>query len=417
MDKILVQKSGPLSGVANVSGSKNAALPLLFSSLLAEGQHVFTNVPDLSDIRFTIKLLELLNCECEFNAGTLKINVKKLSSPKADYDIVRKMRASILCLGPLVARCGEALVSLPGGCAIGSRPIDLHLQGLKKLGATITLEKGYVLGEAKRLMGTEFTFEKVSVGATENILMAAAGAEGVTVLKNCAREPEIVNLAEYLEKMGAKIEGAGTSVITITGSDSLKPTEHAVIPDRIEAGTLLMAAGITGGEIELKKCDSSHLEAVLNKLRESGFHIEAGEHSLYLKSPKVWKAIDLETAPHPLYPTDLQAQIMTLMTQAEGVSLISENIFENRFMHVQELARLGAEISLQGSLAKVKGGSQLVGAPVMATDLRASASLVLAGLVAEGETAVGRIYHLDRGYESLEKKLSSLGAKVKRVSE
>jgi len=417
MDKIIVSKSNSLSGKVNVSGAKNAALPILFSSLLVEGEHVFHNVPNLTDIRFTINLLELLNCECDFTNNTLKVNVKKLKNPKADYDIVRKMRASILCFGPLLARCGTALVSLPGGCAIGSRPIDMHLKALKNLGAKITLEKGYVLGEANKLVGTEIVFEKVSVGATENILMAAAGAEGTTVLKNSAREPEVVNLIEYLQKMGAKITGAGTSTLTIVGTDQLKPSEHTIIPDRIEAGTLLMAAAITGGEVEINNCTPGHLDAAIEKLKESGFLMEKQEKSIYLKSPKVWKAVDVETAPHPLYPTDLQAQIMTLMTQAEGISLISENIFENRFMHVQELARLGAQITLQGSLAKVKGQCALVGAPVMATDLRASASLILAGLVAEGETSVGRIYHLDRGYESLEKKLASLGGKIKRVSE
>ena len=325
------------------------------------------------------------------------------------------MRASILCLGPMLAKYGEAVVSLPGGCAIGTRPIDLHLEGMKALGAEMTLKDGYVHAQAKKLKGNHFLFETVTVGGTENVMMAATLAEGRTVLENVAKEPEIVDLAEYLIKMGAKISGHGSSVLTIEGVEKLKPAEHEVMPDRIEAGTLLIAGAITGGQVTVDRCRPTHIDAVITKLRESGFKIDTEKNSMTIHPCSSWKAVDITTAPFPLFPTDLQAQFMALMAVAEGTSVITETVFENRFMHVQELNRLGADISPKTRVAVVRGKPNgLTGAPVMATDLRASASLVLAGLVAKGDTLVNRIYHLDRGYENLEKKLSNLGAHIER---
>ena len=421
MDKMAVQQSWNLRGEVSASGAKNSALPLLFSTLLAEGEHVFHNVPKLKDIESTAELLQELNCEFKRDGNTVRVKVKSAQSPEARYDLVRKMRASILCLGPLLARYGEAKVSLPGGCAIGTRPIDLHLEAMKALGAEVSLESGYVLAKANKLVGASFLFENATVGGTENALMAASLADGITVIENAAKEPEIVDLANYLNAMGAKISGAGTSIIRIEGVTKLKPAEHSVIPDRIEAGTLLIAGAITGGEVTVKKCVPDHLEALIQKLRESGFEIKTQNDSIYLKSTlnnkkmPALKAVDVTTTPHPGFPTDLQAQFMALMTQAEGTSVISETVFENRFMHVQELNRLGADITPKARVAVVRGKlGSMEGAPVMATDLRASASLVLAGLVARGETVVNRIYHLDRGYDGLEHKLISLGAKIQR---
>ncbi|MCX7977943.1 MAG: UDP-N-acetylglucosamine 1-carboxyvinyltransferase [Bdellovibrionaceae bacterium] len=417
MDKMIVRGGVVLKGEVSVSGAKNAALPLLFSSLLAEGEHTFTNVPDLKDIESTAVLLEALGCRFQREGKTVRVRVGKLTSREAHYDIVRKMRASILCLGPILAKYGEAIVSMPGGCAIGTRPIDLHLEGLRALGADIELKEGYVHAKCRRLRGTTILFENVTVGGTENLMMAASLAEGKTVLENAAKEPEIVNLAEYLNLMGAKITGHGTSIITIEGVDSLKPAEISVIPDRIEAGTLLIAGAITGGQVTVTNCRPADLEALVIKLRESGFHVEISSDSVTVLPTRSWQGVDITTAPYPLFPTDLQAQFMALMTQAQGTSVITETIFENRFMHVQELVRLGADITPKTRVAVVRGKpGGLMGAPVMATDLRASACLVLAGLVAKGETVVNRIYHLDRGYENLEVKLRSLGAQVHRVS-
>lgn len=415
MDKMLVTGGLSLRGTVQTSGAKNAALPILFSTLLAEGEHVFKNVPDLKDIESTAKLLESLGCETRREGDVFRVKVNKLKSIEAHYDLVRKMRASILCLGPILSKYGEAVVSMPGGCAIGTRPIDLHLEGMKALGAEITLKEGYVHAAAKRLVGGTILFETCTVGGTENVMMAATLASGKTILENAAKEPEIVDLAEYLIKMGAKISGHGTSIITIEGVDQLRPSEHTIMADRIEAGTLLIAGAITKGEVTVEKCRPQHLEALILKMREAGFKIETEKTAMTVFKASAWDAVDITTAPHPLFPTDLQAQFMALMSVANGTSVISETIFENRFMHVNELIRLGADITPKTRVAVVRGKPDgLTAAPVMATDLRASASLVLAGLVAKGETMVNRIYHLDRGYENLEAKLSSLGAKIRR---
>lgn len=415
MDKMLVTSGACLNGKVATSGAKNAALPILFATLLAEGEHVFHNVPRLKDIESTSDLLQSLGCETRWDGDVFRVKVGKLESLEAHYDLVRKMRASILCLGPILTKYGEAVVSMPGGCAIGTRPIDLHLDGMKALGAEITLKEGYVHAAAKRLQGGTILFETCTVGGTENVMMAATLAQGKTILENAAKEPEIVDLAEYLIKMGAKITGHGTSIITIEGVEKLKPAEHSIMADRIEAGTLLIAGAITKGEVTVEKCSPSHLEALILKMRESGFKIDTTATTMTVHKAQSWKAVDITTAPHPLFPTDLQAQFMALMSVANGTSVISETIFENRFMHVNELIRLGADITPKSRVAVVRGKpDSLTAAPVMATDLRASASLVLAGLVAKGETLVNRIYHLDRGYEKLESKLSALGAKIRR---
>ncbi|MBY0553192.1 UDP-N-acetylglucosamine 1-carboxyvinyltransferase [bacterium] len=416
MDKMLIKGGFQLNGQVAASGAKNSALPILFSTLLAEGEHTFDNVPVLKDIESTAELLKSLGCDSHREGHTFKVHVAKLKSFEAHYDLVRKMRASILCLGPILAKYGEAVVSLPGGCAIGTRPIDLHLDAMKTLGAEIELKDGYVLAKAKKLKGATVFFEKTTVGGTENLMMAATLAEGITTIENAAKEPEIVDLANYLNKMGAKITGHGTSVIKIEGVQKLSPARHSIMPDRIEAGTLLIAGAITSGEVEVINCQPHDLEALILKMRESGFKIETGANSVKVFPTKTWEAVDITTAPHPLFPTDLQAQFMALMTVARGTSVITETVFENRFMHVNELMRLGADITPKSQVAVVRGTpGKLTAAPVMATDLRASASLVLAGLVAKGETSVGRIYHLDRGYENLESKLSKLGAHVTRA--
>jgi len=417
MDKMLVTGGVKLNGTVHVSGAKNAALPILFSTLLAEGDHVFTNVPLLKDIESTAELLHSLGCESTRDGHTFKVKVSKLKTFEAHYDLVRKMRASILCLGPMLAKYGEATVSLPGGCAIGTRPIDLHLDAMKLLGAEIELRDGYVFAKCKKLKGATVLFEKTTVGGTENLLMAATLAEGMTLIENAAKEPEIVDLANYLISMGAKITGHGTSVIKIEGVNKLTPSKpHAIMPDRIEAGTLLIAGAMTHGDVTVKNCNPHDLEALINKMREAGFKIDTTVDSMRVYPLEKWEAVDITTAPHPLFPTDLQAQFMALMTVAEGTSVITETVFENRFMHVNELMRLGADVTPKTQVAVVRGKPNgLSAAPVMATDLRASASLVLAGLVAKGDTLVNRIYHLDRGYENLEGKLTSLGAKIKRV--
>lgn len=417
MDKMVVVGGNQLNGQVSTSGAKNAALPILFSTLLAEGRHTFHNVPLLKDIQSTCELLEHLGCEIEKNGNSLIIDVPKIEVTEAPYDLVRKMRASILCLGPLLAKNKEAIVSLPGGCAIGTRPINLHLDAMQVLGAQIQVEKGSVHAKvASCLKGDRILFENATVGGTENTMMAACLAEGITVIENAAKEPEVLDLANYLIKMGAKISGAGTSIVTIEGVNRLTPSEHSIIPDRIEAGTLLIAGAITGGEVTVTDCLVDDLEPLLIKMHESGFNFDRGSNSVTVKKSKGCHGVDISTAPHPGFPTDLQAQFMALMTQAEGTSVITESIFENRFMHVQELVRLRADITPKTRVAVVRGRPfQLEGAPVMATDLRASACLVLAGLVAKGETTVSRIYHLDRGYEKLEDKLTGLGAVVKRI--
>lgn len=417
MDKMLVTGGASLNGSVSVSGAKNAALPILFSTLLAEGEHTFDNVPLLKDIESTAELLQSLGCESKRDGHTFRVNVTQLKTFEAHYDLVRKMRASILCLGPILAKYGEAVVSLPGGCAIGTRPIDLHLDAMKALGAEIELKDGYVLAKCKKLKGATVLFEKTTVGGTENLMMAATLADGVTIIENAAKEPEIVDLGNYLNKMGAKITGHGTSVMRIEGVAKLTPARHAIMPDRIEAGTLMIAGAITKGNVLVEKCNPHDLEALINKMKESGFKVETTKDSVRVLPQDKWEAVDITTAPHPLFATDLQAQFMALMTVAQGTSVITETVFENRFMHVNELMRLGADITPKTQVAVVRGRpGGLSGAPVMATDLRASASLVLAGLVASGETLVGRIYHLDRGYENLEGKLSALGAKIKRVN-
>jgi UDP-N-acetylglucosamine 1-carboxyvinyltransferase len=405
-----------LNGVTQASGAKNSALPLLFATLLADGEHVLHNVPNLVDTMSAAQLLQSLGFETTYQDHTMRVFGKPIATMEASYDIVRKMRASILVLGPILAKYGEAKVSLPGGCAIGTRPIDMHLDGMRAMGAEITVESGYVLAKAQRLKGAKILFDAPTVGGTENVMMAATLADGETVIENAAKEPEIVDLANYLNKMGAKVEGAGTSIIRISGRDKLKPAEHTVVPDRIEAGTLMIAGAITGGEVTVTKCAPTDLDPLISKMRESGFKITTSGDSVTVHRCKNWQGVDITTAPHPAFPTDLQAQFMALMVQADGTSVITETVFENRFMHVQELVRLNADITPKTRVAVVRGRpNQLTGAPVMATDLRASACLVLAGLIAEGETVVNRIYHLDRGYENMEGKLTKLGAKVERV--
>lgn len=417
MDKIIVKGGKKLNGSVEASGSKNSALPLLFATLLCDGKHVFHNVPFLKDIESTSDLLGSLGAKTYREDKAFVVDVQAAKDFKADYNLVRKMRASILCLGPLLARYGEAVVSLPGGCAIGTRPIDKHLDAMKEMGAELDIKQGYVFAKAERLTGANIVFDGVTVGGTENVLMAAVLAEGVTTIENAAKEPEIKDLADYLIKMGAQIEGAGTSIIKVTGVKELKPAKHKVISDRIEVGTLLLAGAITGGETTVTNCNPGHIEALTQKLKESGFEVTSTEDSITLHKATNWKGLDITTAPYPGFATDLQAQFMAVMTQAEGSSVITENIFENRFMHVQELNRLSANITPRTHVAIVRGEKGgLIGAPVMATDLRASASLILAGLVAKGTTEVSRVYHLDRGYENLEKKLAKLGADIHRVN-
>jgi UDP-N-acetylglucosamine 1-carboxyvinyltransferase len=419
MDKIIVKGGRALHGEVAASGAKNAALPILASALLADGKSVYRNVPDLVDVSTMLKVLRTMGCGAERLTGRKKdvceVSVEGPLTPEAPYELVKTMRASVLVLGPLVARYGRARVSMPGGCAIGARPIDQHLKGLKALGADITLAEGYVEARAKQLRGATVNFDLITVTGTENVMMAAALAKGRTVLENCAREPEVEELARVLNKMGARIEGAGTSVITIDGVESLRPVEHSILPDRIEAGTLMVAAAITGGEVLVRHAVPEHLEAVVLKLREAGCSITSEDGGLRVKGPRVIHAVDVKTSEHPGFPTDMQAQLMGLMSVAHGTSVISESIFENRFMHVPELHRMGADITIQGHTAVVKGVKKLSGAPVMATDLRASASLILAALRAEGKTEVHRVYHLDRGYERLERKLRRLGADIRRA--
>ncbi len=414
MDKIIVEGGRALKGEVHISGAKNAALPILISSLLTDGINTYSNVPQLQDIHSTALLLENLGARVETQADTIRIDAGGPIQYEAEYDLVRKMRASVLVLGPLVARLGKARVSLPGGCAIGARPINLHLKGLAALGASIELKHGYVEASAGHLKGADIYFDVVTVTGTENLMMAATLAEGTTVLRNTACEPEIVALADTLIKMGADIQGAGTSVITIKGVSSLKPVEATIIPDRIEAGTFLMAAALTRGSIVILNSEPDHLGALIDKLRLTGTEIELDGKTIHVSNKAEIKSVDIKTQPYPGFPTDMQAQFMVLMSIANGTSMISETIFENRFIHVSELRRMGADIQVSGNTAIVKGAPHLSAAQVMATDLRASASLILAGLVAEGTTEVSRVYHLDRGYESLEKKFAALGAAIFR---
>lgn len=414
MDKIVIEGGRPLNGSVQISGAKNAALPLLAATLLTGGAHRLRNIPLLRDIRTAKTLLYHLGATFE-EGDPLCIHTDNLDGFEAPYDLVKTMRASVLVLGPLVARFKRARVSLPGGCAIGARPINLHLSGLQRLGVKIELQHGYVEASADRLVGNHIYFDIPTVTGTANLLMAAVLAEGQTVLENAAREPEVIELAKCLTNMGASIQGVGTSVITIEGVSQLQPMDHTIMPDRIEAATYLTAAGITRGQITVTPCIAEHLEAVIHKLEQAGVHFNIGEDSVQAIGGEVIRNVDIKTNPYPGFPTDMQAQIMAMMCLADGESIITEKIFENRFMHVSELKRMGADISVEGNTAIVRGRSKLQGAPVMATDLRASASLVLAGLAAKGITELSRVYHLDRGYTRLEEKLSGIGAKIERV--
>src|SRR4051794_8779611 len=414
MDKIVIKGGERLRGEVRVSGAKNAALPILCSSLLATGRSMYRNVPALGDVNTMKKLLAQLGAEVE-GKGVTSVDTSKITNFEAPYELVKTMRASALVLGPLVGRYGEARVSLPGGCAIGARPIDQHLKGLAMMGARIELEHGTVTAKAKRLRGATIVMDLVTVTGTENLMMAAVLAKGRTTLENCACEPEVEELARVLNKMGARISGAGTSLITIEGVDELQPVDHSIIPDRIEAGTLLVAAAITRGDVLVRDCLPEHLDAVLAKLRASGVEVTAEGDGIRVRAKSELKPADISTQPFPGFPTDMQAQFMVLMTRARGQSVLSETIFENRYMHVPELQRMGADIVVEGRTAIVRGPTKLTGATVMATDLRASASLVLAGLIAEGTTEILRIYHLDRGYDRLDKKLRALGADVRRA--
>ncbi|XPV77430.1 MAG: UDP-N-acetylglucosamine 1-carboxyvinyltransferase [Desulfovibrio sp.] len=416
MDKLVIKGGTRLDGTVTVSGAKNAALPILMACLLPKGEITLQNVPKLHDILTSLKLLDILGCETSFENQTVTVTPGTLS-PEAPYDLVKTMRASVLCLGPLLALLGKARVALPGGCAIGARPVDLHLTALERMGATFELEAGYIEGSCDGLKGAHITFDFPTVGGTENLLMAASLAEGETILENAAREPEVVDLANFLIAMGAKITGHGTSVIRIEGVKELHGCDYTVMPDRIEAGSFMVAAAMTDGRLFIKNCPLPELDAVVVKLRDMGVRIEDTPDGVLVERAGPLKGIDITTQPYPGFPTDMQAQLMTLMCIAEGASTIREKIFENRFMHVQELARLGADIKLNGNTALIRGVDKLVGAPVMASDLRASASLVVAGLVAEGTTEVHRIYHLDRGYERLEVKLSAAGGDIVREKE
>ncbi|MES1205305.1 MAG: UDP-N-acetylglucosamine 1-carboxyvinyltransferase [Pseudomonadota bacterium] len=416
MQNIVIKGGARLSGEVRVSGSKNAALPILASSLLCAGRSIYRNVPGLGDVRTMQRLLGDLGARVTAQRdGSTIVDTSNIDNVEAPYDLVKTMRASVVVLGPLTARHGQARVSLPGGCAIGARPIDQHLKGLQAMGAKVELAHGYVTTRAKRLHGATIVFDMVTVTGTENLMMAAALADGHTTLENAAREPEVEELARVLNKMGARIRGAGTPLITIDGVAELQPVEHAIIPDRIEAGTLLVAAAITRGNVLVRDCLPEHLDAVVAKLRAAGVEITAEDGGLRVRAKADLKPTDISTQPFPGFPTDMQAQFMVLMARAKGQSVLTETIFENRFMHVPELQRMGADIQVEGRTVIVRGPTKLTGAQVMATDLRASASLVLAGLIASGRTEVRRIYHLDRGYDRLDKKLRALGADVRRL--
>ncbi len=421
MDKFVIRGGNPLLGTVRVSGAKNAALPAMAAALLTEEPVILENVPQVRDIETERKLLAAMGAEVELGYGRAQhrttICCRDLVNAGASYELVKTMRASTLVLGPLVARMRAARVSLPGGCAIGARPIDLHIKGLEKLGAEISQEHGYIEARAERLKGTRIVFEKITVTGTEDLLMAATLAEGETVLENCAREPEVVDLAALLSKMGAQIEGAGTQRIRIVGVEKLHGARHRIIPDRIEAGTFIIAAALTGGDLRVTGCEPQHLDALLQKLEDCGVQVRTSGDSVRVISDGPPKSADVNTEEYPGFPTDMQAQFMALATQAEGTSVITENIFENRFMHAQELVRMGANVRIEGSRAVVRGPTSLSGAAVQASDLRASASLVLAALVADGETIIDRVYHIDRGYERIEEKLRGVGAQIRRIGE
>lgn len=416
MQKLIIQGGIPLRGEIAISGAKNAALPVLCAALLTQESLKINNVPALQDITTMLTLLKQMGTSITaHNSSEVVLSAVELTNLVAPYEMVKTMRAAILVLGPLLARAGEANISLPGGCAIGLRPVDQHIKGLQAMGAEISIKHGYIHAVAKKLHGVRIVFDIITVTGTENLMMAATLADGTTILENAAREPEIIDLANCLNAMGAKIQGAGSDIITIEGVPSLHGAEHTVMPDRIETGTFLVAATATGGEIHLKDANSHLLDAVLDKLTEAGAHIDSGENWIHLKMHTKPKSVNLRTAPYPAFPTDMQAQFMSLNCIATGTAIITETIFENRLMHVQELKRMNANIEVEGNAAIVYGISQLDGAHVMATDLRASASLVIAGLIAQGETVIDRIYHLDRGYENIEGKLSALGAQIHRA--
>jgi len=420
MDKFVIRGGNPLVGTVRISGAKNSAPPCMAAAILTEEEVTLENIPDVRDIETERKLLVAMGAEVELGAGSAdhrtRINFRTLSNPEAKYEIVKTMRASSLVLGPLVARAGMARVAMPGGCAIGGRPIDLHIKGLEKMGATIAQEHGYLEARADKLKGAHIVFDKITVTGTEDLLMAAVLAEGETLMENCAREPEVCDLAALLTAMGAKIGGAGTSTIRVQGVTSLGAAHYRINPDRIEAGTFLIAGAITGGDITVADCNPDHLGAVISKLGEAGAIVEIqGANAVRVRSSGKLRAADISTEEYPGFPTDMQAQYMALATQADGVSVIKENIFENRFMHVQELVRMGANIKVDGRTATVRGAAQLSAAAVMCSDLRASASLVLAALVADGESILDRVYHMDRGYERIEQKLESVGAQIRRM--
>jgi UDP-N-acetylglucosamine 1-carboxyvinyltransferase len=421
MDKFVIRGGEPLLGTVHISGAKNAALPCMAAALLTDQPVILENIPQVRDIQTTRNLLAAMGAEVELGYGRAQhrttIHCANLAQPEASYELVKTMRASTLVLGPLVARYGRARVSLPGGCAIGARPIDQHIKGLEQLGAKITQEHGYVEASAKRLKGAEIVFDKITVTGTEDLLMAATLADGETILQNCAREPEVADLADLLNKMGAKIEGAGTPTIRVKGVSKLKGAKHRIIPDRIEAGTFIIAGAMTGGDLNIAGCDPEHLAALLAKLHQVGVKTKVTADSVRVMGDNPFTAADMSTEEHPGFPTDCQAQFMALTTQAEGTSIVTENIFENRFMHAQELVRMGANIKIEGRRAVVRGKTPLSAAAVLASDLRASASLVLAALVADGETIIDRVYHIDRGYENIEEKLKAVGAQIKRMGE
>jgi len=416
MDKIVITGGNRLCGAVRVSGAKNSALPILASTILGSGECVITNVPRVVDVLTMGKLLRIFGAQVSHEGNRAVVKTDVIDSTEAPYDLVKTMRASVLALGPLVARWGRAKVSLPGGCAIGSRPVNLHLAGLAKLGADISLEHGYITAKAKRLKGARIYCDTPTVTGTENLMMAASLADGTTVLENVAKEPEITDLADFLTRRGARIEGAGTDIITIEGVRELRGGEHEVIPDRIEAGTYLAAAAITGGDVTITHCRPAHLEALLMKLSEAGAHVQTEKERVRVTVSNRLKGTDVRTLPYPGFPTDMQAQMVTVMCLAEGTSVVTETVFESRFMHVEELRRMGADIRVEGNRLVVTGRPSLTGAPVMASDLRASAGLIIAGLAADGTTEVQRVYHLDRGYERIEEKLRGLGAKIERQS-
>ncbi len=417
MDRIVITGGIPLRGEVRASGAKNSALPVLASTILGTGESVISNLPRVVDVMTMGKLLSMLGVSVRQEGNRAIVNADQLHSTRAPYDLVKTMRASVLVLGPLLARWGEATVSLPGGCAIGSRPVNLHLAGLAKMGADIRIEHGYIKATAKGLKGARIYCDTPTVTGTENLMMAACLAEGTTVIENAAKEPEVVDLAAYLVRRGARIAGVGTDVITIEGVRALRGADHEVIPDRIEVGTFLLAGAITKGDVCVSGCRPSHLESLLIKLREAGYEIYEEKEQVRLKAGRRPKGIDVRTCPYPGFPTDMQAQIVALMTIAEGTSVITETVFESRFMHVEELRRMGADIRVEGNRAVVTGRETLTGAPVMASDLRASAGLIVAGLAAEGVTEILRVYHLDRGYERIEEKLRGLGSKIERRKE